>query len=471
MSPSAALQSLTTRPPTLVTAARGIARAAAIACASLACSACGAARGHTVRNDVRAESSGEEFAESSRGEASDDGRPPTAAEARAMRELVTVAEEIRGLHFVRPVRIRVQNSTAIRASLSREMEDEDLLESRDLYVALGLLPVDVDVRELLLRVLGEQVVGYYDTKRARLVVRDDVLGALVQTRRRDRNAIDEGGMVLVHELVHALQDQVLGLGVSYEAERTIDEGNAFHALVEGDATLAMIGYLAERAGGDLARLTSRPEVLRTALQAGPGPGESSELMSAPLIVRVPLLSAYFDGLLFCASLHAQQAWPGVDRAYQNIPASSEQVLHPDRFARGERPEIVTLPAVPELAAAGTTTLTDDTIGELEMSVYFRLALNEADAQRAADGWGGDRLRVVRDARGVLGAIWQTRWDSEADAVEAEAAARAVMDAAQSGERARSAVVRNGRAVLILRGVAPALHGPVRAALSVFAAAR
>jgi len=453
------------RSPSLGMAARLSARATALACASFVFVGCGAASGNTVRDDARAEPSGEALAESSRGEASDDGRAPSGTEARAMSELVTVAEEIRGLRFVRPVRIRVQNSAAIRASLSREMEDEDLLESRDLYVALGLLPVDVDVRELLLRVLGEQVVGYYDTDRARLVVRDDVLAALVRTRQRDRNAIDEGGMVLVHELVHALQDQVLGLGVSYEQERTIDEGNAFHALVEGDATLAMIGYLAERAGGDLARLTSRPDVLRTALQAGPAPGESSELMSAPLIVRVPLLSAYFDGLLFCASLHAQHAWPGVDRAYRNMPASSEQVLHPDRFARGERPENVTLPAMPELVAAGVTTLTDDTIGELEMSVYFRLALSEADARRAADGWGGDRLRVVRDAGGALGVLWQTRWDSEPDAVEAEAAARAVMNASPSEERSRSTVVRDGRSVLILRGIAPALHATVRGALS------
>lgn len=389
-----------------------------------------------------------------------DGRAPTAREAHAMDALVAVAERIRGLRFVRPVVIRVQDSAAIRESLSREMEDEDLLESRDLYVALGLLAPDVDVRELLLRVLGEQVVGYYDTKHARLVVRDDVLAGLVRSRGRSRDTIDEGGMVLVHELVHALQDQALGLGVTYEQERSIDAGNAFHALVEGDATLAMIGYLAERAGGNLSRLTSHPEILRAALENAPTQAGAGELMGAPPIVRIPLLSAYFDGLLFCASLHARRAWPSVDRAFTNLPTSSEQVLHPERFARGELPEPVTLPALPELAAAGVATLTDDTIGELELGVYFGLALADADAKRAADGWGGDRVRILRDTSGALGAIWFTTWDTQAEAVEAEAAARRVMDTVPSAERATFAVRREGRSVLIVRALRAELHAAV-----------
>ena len=43
---------------------------------------------------------------------------------------------------------------------------------------------------------------------------------------------------VVHELVHALQDQHLGLSQAMEQERTTDAENAFGALVEGDATLA-----------------------------------------------------------------------------------------------------------------------------------------------------------------------------------------------------------------------------------------
>ena len=392
---------------------------------------------------------------------SGDGRQPTANEALAMNALVLEAQRIRGLQFVRPVNIRVQNSAAIRASLSAEMEEDELLESRDVYIALGLLAPDVDIREVLLRVLGEQVVGYYDTKHARLVVREDVLGSVMHTGRLNPRAIDPSATVLVHELVHALQDQVLGLGVSYEAERTVDEGNAFHALVEGDATLAMMVY-----GHDtpLERVTSRIDILRMALDSGFSDlGDSPELNRAPPIVRIPLLSAYYDGALFCATLHARRGWATVNRAYRELPASSEQVLHPERFVRGERPVPIVLPALPELATEGFVTVAENTIGELELRVYFDLGV-DVDEYRAADGWGGDRLRVVRDGSGTLGAIWATRWDTELDAIEAEAAARAVMDTVPVGERASFAVARVDRNVVILRAIAPELHAGILRAL-------
>jgi hypothetical protein len=438
-----------------------------VAAALISATGCGASARSAgpIETGAPPAADGADSTTSPRADADDEGRATTPSETRAIDSLVTVAERIRGLRFVRPVRVRVEDSAAISASLSREMEDEDLLESRDLYVALGLLAPDVDVRSMLLRVLGEQVVGYYDTKHARLVVRDDVLAGIVRTRQRSRSALDEGGMVVVHELVHALQDQVLGLGAAYEAERTIDAGNAFHALVEGDATLAMIGYLAERGGGDLSRLTNRPDVLRAALDNSPPPAGSDELLNAPAIVRIPLLSAYFDGLIFCASLHARSAWPGVDRAYAHPPDSSEQVLHPDRFARGEAPELVTVPALPELAAAGMSTVNEDTIGELELGVYFRLALAEPDAERAADGWGGDRVRILRDTTGALGAVWWTTWDTEADAIEAESAAQRVMDTVPLAVRPTCAVVREGRRVLIVRGLRTELHAAVLRAFS------
>ena len=50
----------------------------------------------------------------------------------------------------------------------------------------------------------------------RLVVRDDVMRSLA------RNSVDEARVVLVHELVHALQDQHLQLGTLNEVERDSD---------------------------------------------------------------------------------------------------------------------------------------------------------------------------------------------------------------------------------------------------------
>jgi hypothetical protein len=60
-------------------------------------------------------------------------------------------------------------------------------------------------------------------------------------------------------------------------------------------------------------------------------------------------------------------------------------------------------------------------------------------------------------------VWWTTWDTDADAQEAFAAARAV---SPKGSTAR--VERKGRAVLIVRGLPAKLHRPVRSDFTSFA---
>lgn len=374
------------------------------------------------------------------------GRPPTAREVRAIRRLSRIAESLRGLTFVREVPFRVQDRDVITQFVQDEMEDDELERARALYVAIGLLPPDLDIHALLVRVLGEQIVGYYDPERSLLVVREDVVSRLASDGRRE---LGEAEMVIVHELVHALQDQRLGLGARYEEERTIDADNAFAAVVEGDATLAMIGYMIESQNLSLSGLTQRPAVLRQIINDNPTSMAGSEIDGAPAIVRAPLIARYVDGLLFCAQLHGMNGWPDVDEAHRTPPVSTEQILHPDLYLRGERPDALALPPV---EIDGFEARPDETLGEMEMGVYFGLALDGQDSDReAAAGWSGDALRVYVRPEGEAAFVWLSAWDDEAEARQAEAAAEAV--ARVRGDVGRGhAVRRRGRAVLIARGL-------------------
>jgi hypothetical protein len=394
-------------------------------------------------------------------------RVPSARESRVIDELMGSAERVRGLQFKQPVPVLVEDRDRITAYVETQIEDEELDRARVVYAALGLLPPDLDVRSLLLRLMGEQVVGYYDAEEKHLVVRDDVMRAFA--RGDDANAeegsdLSEARIVLVHELVHALQDQHLNLFKNIHAERDTDADNAFHALVEGDATLAMIGYALEREEIPLSRLTSNPaqiqsfsDVVRHSPLAG------TELEQAPAIIRVPLLSAYVDGLAFCASLHGMGGgFSAIDRAHANPPVSSEQVLHPLRFADPDAPQALTLPDLPELAAAGYEVVREDTLGELEMGVYFSQNAREADAKRAADGWDGDRLRVYRSKTEPPAVVWLSVWDSERDAQEAEAAAAHVARQSASPAPDRWEVVRKAKKLLIVRDLPPPLRARIPA---------
>lgn len=393
------------------------------------------------------------------------GRALTPEEARAFEPLLDAAQRIRGLRFIRPVPTRVQSQDDIVAFVRAHIDAEELEHARTFYVALGLLPPDLDVHRMILAVMGEQIVGYYDPDQSVMVVREDVVAEL---RRGGDVARDQSALAIVHEYVHALQDQHLGLGEQQDAERSIDGDNAFASLVEGDATLAMIGLIVDAQGHRLSTLTRDPSILANIVSASPAVAGGAELEAAPAIVRAPLLSRYLDGLVFTATLHGRGGFRWIDEAFREPPVSTEQILHPDRWLSHERPEHVALPEWDELLAAGLRAHDEDTLGELEISVYFAQGTSADRNAPAAEGWGGDRLRVYTREGGPSAAVWFTSWDDAREATEAEAAASQVRDLAPAERRASHVVQRAGRALLIIRDLDPALHPPVLADFDAFA---
>jgi hypothetical protein len=393
-------------------------------------------------------------------------RAPTLREERVIGELMDAAERVRELHFKQRVPVQVQDQERIAAYVETQIKDDELKRAAVVYTALGLLAPDLDVRALLVRVMREQIVGYYDDDEKRLCVRDDIMHAFADPDREETGDLTEARMVLVHELVHALQDQNLGLSQHIHDERDTDADNAFHALVEGDATLAMIGYALEREQVPLHKLTGNPTQVRSfsdVVRRSPLAG--TELEKAPAIIRVPLLSAYVDGLAFCASLHGAGGWAMVNQTHATPPTSTEQVLHPERFAHGETATRVHLPVLPALAAARYRELREDTLGELELSVYLSQGSTEAEGRKLAAGWGGDRLRVYEAKGAGAAVVWLTLWDSDRYAEQAAGAAERVRNACAPALRARSEVLHAGRAVLILRDLPDAVRAQLKASFS------
>ncbi|MFI5306361.1 MAG: hypothetical protein ACHQ53_03350 [Polyangiales bacterium] len=398
-------------------------------------------------------------------------REVTPSELLAVRPLIEAAERVRGLRFAREVPVLVQDRDAIMGYVDGQIKADELERSRTIYTALGLLPPQLDVRKLLVRLMGEQIVGYYDVDTHRLVVRDDVMRAFGGIGTTPSVDLAEARVVLVHELVHALQDQHLGLSANIAKKRDSDADNAFRALVEGDATLAMIAFALERDSQPLAELTRNPARVRSLSDLVRGsPLAGSELGSAPPIVRVPLLSAYVDGLTFAANLHGDGGWGRVDRAHADPPASTEQVLHPERFAHPTAPERPRLPEARSALGPDYKLLYQDTLGELEMRVYFELGSPSLEAQRAVQGWRGDRLYAYVSATAETAIVWLATFIDERGAELAEHAAERASATSPKQARARQLVARSGRALLMLRNVPSDAHAALRARFERFAAA-
>ena len=113
------------------------------------------------------------------------------------------------------------------------------------------------------------------------------------------------------------------------------------------------------------------------------------------------------------------------------------------------PMPIELPALPQMEAAGWSALDEETLGELELSVFFARGTNAERNESAAAGWNGDRIRVYEqhgEGGNQTAFIWYLDWDTEADAIEAEQAATRI-----GGMKLR----REGTRLVLEQGILPA----------------
>jgi hypothetical protein len=305
-------------------------------------------------------------------------------------------ERIRGLRFRKSIDFRIQNRAAMRDYVHRALLEGGIERTRKRYSALGLVAANIDIARVVEELLEQELVGYYDTSTKRLVLRDDLAATLI-----DSSAQSQQGSVketLVHELVHALQDQNLDLAQRLKHKRSTDQENAFAAVVEGDAQLVAYAFAVAASGINedpdmmpliaLGRLpfNERPEGLSPAMQA------------APAFVRIPLLFRYRNGLAYVAALHLKGGFGSVDRAHRTPPDTSAEILKPTAYAQ---PHVLERrsPAHPCVATSGFLPTDTDSLGALEVGVAAELAPHDV-----AHVLGDDHYTVYTNGSQIA-AIW------------------------------------------------------------------
>src|ERR1043166_5642110 len=127
----------------------------------------------------------------------------------------------------------IVNTVAAQPAVKVKVLDETLRQlEKDIAAARGLAFKTPVVAKVIARpnAGAKGVQGYYDIKEKTLYLYDDIAGNY------------ERG-VLIHEMVHALQDQHFGLAKLHQESFGSDAELAMAALIEGDATFTMIEVL------------------------------------------------------------------------------------------------------------------------------------------------------------------------------------------------------------------------------------
>lgn len=310
------------------------------------------------------------------------GQPPAEAEARFAALVDTLrpaVERAAGIPFREPPRSALRSRDAVRRYLEAKL-DEELTPERTrgieaAYRLFGLIPDTLQIRPLMLDLLTEQVVGYYDPDSAMLF---GVAGA----------PGDQLRVMAAHEMVHALQGQYLPLDSILDARGDNDRTSAAQAILEGQAMVASIGAVTgTEALSDPGIWAMFRDQARAAQATMP------LFAAAPMVVREGLIFPYIEGAEF-------MRWWGVERGTDSMPwgprmpESTEQILHPERYAAGDRPLRITLEPTTH------PVLHEDALGELEIRILAAsLSGAEEPGYAVPLGWAGDRYRVRQTPRG------------------------------------------------------------------------
>ena len=253
--------------------------------------------------------------------------------------------------------------------------------------------------------MSSSVLGYYSPGEDRIVVVSPTETPVVSRS------------TLSHELVHALQDQQFGLTGRPETQDTQLSRNG---VVEGDASYVQRAYEQQCSRGW--------DCIETPDSGGGGGGGDGGRDAGVFTV---IIQPYVSGPGFVDHVYGEGGWDAVDALYDDMPASSEQVIHPERYP-DEEPVNVT---VADRSNAEWERFDRDPVGDTvgEASIFATMYHNgRTDADRysyessPSEGWAGDTVVPYRNDTGAGGYVWESRWDSAADAREFADAYRAAL---------------------------------------------
>ena len=289
-------------------------------------------------------------------------------------ELATFVENERGLKFKHPVPFEFMTEeqfvvaiTGIRpkANPARDQVHEAVLRAR------GFVGPDYNSAKAEEDFVSN-VTGYYDDVDKKMRVRGTELTPYAK-------------VTIVHELTHALQDQQFSIKKVRNGIESDEQDFAVKSLLEGDARDIENAYV-----------NSLSDTEQKAVSDAEHPAGSNALDNTPDALQVQLGAPYELGALMVGTLRHIGGIDRLNAAFRSPPRDEAAVVLP--FVPETQSNVplslfegdVAAKAVPPADLFGY-----QSVGTLSTFLTLSSRLDPINAWRAASGWGGEVIRVVR----------------------------------------------------------------------------
>lgn len=284
----------------------------------------------------------------------------------------------------------------------------------------GLLPRTFNLHNFLIKLLTEQVAGYYDEKTKTMNLLDWV-------------APDMQKAVMAHELTHALQDQSYDLEKMSKEDEQIEkrgltdlrslvkndeESTCRSAVMEGQGMIVLVDYMLAPAGKSVA---DSPEFVDLMLSSMEKDKSSPVFDSAPLLLQDELIFPYRYGMRFIKDVLVEG---GKSAAYKKVldqmPLTTREIMQPDEYLAGHRVPTLFLPDV-DFLKKDYEPYDAGAVGELDVNILLKVYSNEQIAKSLSKEWrggvyyaAGRKGMAPRDGNstGHVGLYYISRWSDE-----------------------------------------------------------
>ena len=222
---------------------------------------------------------------------------------------------MRKIPFKHEVKRDVTAREELKEVLKKEIEeDKSAAEFHGDEVgmkALGLIPASLDLKETMIKVYSEEIAAFYDPKTKTMHLIKEPEAKMKKPRGLLERLLgkpegfdkDENKTVIAHELTHALADQNYDLDRLQKRIKGDDDRQlALSALIEGEATLTMMGAQTNDWDGTKISKIPAADLDRTFSFLMPlmGLAGGKAMREAPAVFADLMLFPYLRGLVFYA---------------------------------------------------------------------------------------------------------------------------------------------------------------------------
>ena len=357
----------------------------------------------------------------------------TAAEAKelfqSVDEILRFASQDTGL----PIRKSVKRTIVSREQVEKYIGDKfkndaDRIRferSELVQKKFGLLPREFNLHEFLIKLLAEQVAGYYDEKTKTMNL-------------LDWNEPEMQRPVMAHELTHALQDQSYdlekmskhdeeierkGLENIEEMLRNDEQSTCRSAVLEGQAMIVLLDYVLAPQDQNVLKMPGMVDMMQAEMDKARG---SPIFDSAPLLLREELSFPYRQGMMFIRDLLVAG---GKELAYKGVldrmPQTTREIMEPREYLAGRRVPPLLLPNL-DFLKKDYDPFDAGAVGELDVNILLRVYADEDAAKRLAPEWRGGAYYAAgrkgakppdRNSTAHIGLYYISKWATPAAARE------------------------------------------------------